>query len=362
MPEPKGEAFRVIHDSAPKNTYRGAVVGCGRMGSTIDDEHIGMPNYPWPWAHAPAMVEARGIDLVAASDSDPAKLEDFKRRWGTSALYTDFREMVEKERPDVVALTTRPDPRAEITIGLAEMGVKAIYATKPMCRTLAEADAMIEACAKHGTILSVACHLNWYSYYTKARQLIADGLIGPLKSVVCHSPASLSNIQSHSLALIRLFVGSPAKWVVGIIDSKEHAASDNDIPGSGTIVHENGVHTILNSRVENVPSSWSIEFIGETGRIISRHAHSQFEIQTPHPVTGGPTTTQLPGPWHPRSSMVDAIEGVCRSIEEGREEICPGEFGREALEIGIAIRESHRRGNVRVDLPLEDRSLRMGNP
>ena len=58
--------------------------------------------------------------------------------------------------------------------------------------------------------------------------------------------------------------------------------------------------------------------------------------------------------------MVEAIEGVCRSIELGREEICPGEFGRESLEIAIALRESHRRGNVRVDLPLKDRGLRMG--
>ena len=60
MAEPKGKAFQTVRDTAPQNTYRGAVVGCGRMGSTIDDEHIGMPHYPWPWAHAPAMIEARG--------------------------------------------------------------------------------------------------------------------------------------------------------------------------------------------------------------------------------------------------------------------------------------------------------------
>ena len=58
--------------------------------------------------------------------------------------------------------------------------------------------------------------------------------------------------------------------------------------------------------------------------------------------------------------MVDAIEGVARSIESGVEEICPGGFGREALEIGIAMRESHRLGGVRLDLPLGDRSLRLG--
>jgi hypothetical protein len=34
-----------------------------------------------------------------------------------------------------------------------------------------------------------------------------------------------------------------------------------------------------------------------------------------------------------------------------------GEDGRQALEIAIALRESHRRGGVKVNLPLEDRKF-----
>ena len=79
---PKAKHFGVVHETKPKHTYRGAVVGCGRMGSTIDDEHIGMPHYPWPWAHAPAMIEARGVDLIAAADVDQAKLDDFQAALG----------------------------------------------------------------------------------------------------------------------------------------------------------------------------------------------------------------------------------------------------------------------------------------
>ena len=356
----KLEAFRFIEGTRPKQTYRGAVIGCGRMGSTIDDEHVGMPHYPWPWAHAPAMIAAEGVELVAAADVDSSKLEDFKRRWGVTALYTDFREMVEKEQPDIISVTTRPGPRAEVTIALAEMAVKAVFATKPMCRSLAEADAMIEACKKSGTILAIACHLNWYGWYTNARKVIADGAIGRLLSMVCHSPSSLSNLQSHTLALLRLFAGAPAKWVFGHMDSDEQAAGDGDLSGSGYIVYENGVRTFMNSRAERSGLGWTLEFIGETGRIISRNAHAQFELWCKHPETGGPIQCQFPNPWHPRSSMVDAIEGVCRSIEAGEEKICPGEFGREALEIAIALRESHRRGGVKVELPLKDRSLRIG--
>ncbi|MDE2706869.1 MAG: Gfo/Idh/MocA family oxidoreductase [Gemmatimonadota bacterium] len=146
MAQPLGEAYKQIEATRPRGSYRGAVVGCGRMGSTIDDEHIGMPHYPWPWAHAPAMIEARGIELIGAADVDRAKLDDFAQRWGVDALYEDYRELVAQEQPDVVAVTTRPDERAEVVIGLAEAGVRAIFATKPMCRTLAEADAMIAAC------------------------------------------------------------------------------------------------------------------------------------------------------------------------------------------------------------------------
>ena len=360
MAQAKGEAFRIIEESKPKRTYRGAVVGCGRMGSTIDDEHIGMPHYPWPWAHAPAMIEARGVDLIAAADVDQAKLDDFKRRWGVEALYTDYQEMMDKERPDIVCVTTRPEPRAAVTVGLAEMGVKAIFATKPMCRTLDEADAMIEACRKHGVIFAIACHLNWYNWYTNARQTIADGAIGKLRSMVCHSTASLSNLQSHTLALFRLFAEAPAKWVFGVMDSDEQAARDSDLSGSGYIVYENGVRALMNTRAETSGLGWTLEFIGERGRIVSRNAHAQFELWSTHPETKGPILCQFPNPWHPRSSMVDAIEGVCRSIEMGEEPICPGEFGREGLEIAIALRKSHRHGNIRVDLPLEDRSLRIG--
>jgi len=362
---PDRPAYQVVEDSRPTGSYRGAVVGCGRMGSTIDDEHVGMPHYPWPWAHAPAMIEASGIELVAGVDVDRAKLEDFGRRWEVDGLYTDIREMVEREKPDIVSVTTRPLERPAVVTALAESGVRAIFATKPLCRSLADADAMIEVCRRRDTILSVACHLNWYAPYRAALELIQGGEIGPLRSIVCNTPMTLSNIGSHSLALIRMFAGAPASWVFGHMDDDEAAAGDHDLSGSGYVCYENGVKAILNSRAP--ARTWSVEFLCERGRIVSREHHAEFELWTQGRALGDTSiryeARQLfPYPWRPRSSMVDAVEGVARSIEAGREDVCPGEFGREALEIAIGLRESHRRGGARVDLPLEDRSLSLGRP
>ncbi|HIC00654.1 TPA: hypothetical protein EYO63_13265 [Candidatus Poribacteria bacterium] len=68
---------------------------------------------------------------------------------------------------------------------------------------------------------------------------------------------------------------------------------------------------------------------------------------------------QFPNPKRPRSSQQAAIEGLIKNLDDGSAPLCPGELGREALEIAIALRESHRRSGEKIELPLEDRSLFM---
>jgi predicted dehydrogenase len=271
--------------------------------------------------------------------------------------------MVAQERPDIVSVTTRPEERPEVVAALAEAGVKAIFATKPICRTLAQADEMIDVCRRNGAILTMACHLNWYGPYTAARELIERGDIGPLRSLVGNTTHTLSNIGSHTLALFRMFAGAPARWVFGDMDDDAAASGDGDLAGSGYVVYESGVRAFLNSRVPS--RTWSLEIHCDRGRIVSRNHHATFELWTEEAKTEDrdlryDVQRMFPYPWRPRSSMVDAIEGVARSVEAGRETVAPGEYGREALEIAIALRESHRRGGARVDLPLEDRSLGLG--
>ncbi len=191
--------------------YRGAVIGCGRIGSTIDDEHVNQPQFRYPWAHAPAIIEAKGVELVTASDLVKEQLADFKRRWGVTALYTDYRQMIAKEQPDIVCVTTRAEERAGVVIGVAEARVKAIYATKPMCRSLAEADAMIDTCRKHGVLLAIACHKNWSPWFSACLQAIKAEEIGAFSSMVCNYSWTLSRGHSHTLALFSLFAGAPAK-------------------------------------------------------------------------------------------------------------------------------------------------------
>ena len=110
--------------------YRAAVIGLGRMGSTFDDEIQRGGSVFTPYCHGPAYHGSQVTDLVAGSDLHDGQRELFGERWGLSGdqLYSDYREMLEKEKPDIVSVCTSARHRAGIVKEVAESGVKAIWA------------------------------------------------------------------------------------------------------------------------------------------------------------------------------------------------------------------------------------------
>tara|TARA_B100001013_G_scaffold281039_1_gene181066 strand:- start:816 stop:1064 length:249 start_codon:yes stop_codon:yes gene_type:complete len=53
------------------------------------------------------------------------------------------------------------------------------------------------------------------------------------------------------------------------------------------------------------------------------------------------------------------VHDILDSVENGGEPKCSGRDGRTALEIAIALRESHRRGGTKIQLPIKDRKLQI---
>ena len=59
----------------------------------------------------------------------------------------------------------------------------------------------------------------------------------------------------------------------------------------------------------------------------------------------------------PASRTLRAVNEIVESLDHGGNTRCTFRDGLIGLEMGMAFWESHRRGNARVDWPLEDRSL-----
>ena len=97
------------------------------MGGTIDEEVRGGPNaLLLPYSHAAGYTACERTTIVAAADVVEKNLERVCSKWNIPERYTDYREMIEKEAPDIVSIATRPGNHAEITTFAAEHGVKGI--------------------------------------------------------------------------------------------------------------------------------------------------------------------------------------------------------------------------------------------
>ena len=127
--------------------------------------------------------ELPGAEVVAAADDDAAGLAKAAGRHELepAAAFADWRKMLAATKPDVVAICMRHiDCHAEMAIAAAEAGARGILMEKPFVPTPAEADAVVAACEKAGTKLSLAFVNRHAGTYAAVRDLIEDGRIGRL--------------------------------------------------------------------------------------------------------------------------------------------------------------------------------------
>ena len=100
--------------------YRVAIIGTGRMGGLIEDE-LPAGNWSKPYGHFSAYAAMPETEVVAVANRGQERLERFAARFGVTSTYLDYREMILKEKPDIVSVTTPSFARAEpIIFGLIE--------------------------------------------------------------------------------------------------------------------------------------------------------------------------------------------------------------------------------------------------
>jgi myo-inositol 2-dehydrogenase/D-chiro-inositol 1-dehydrogenase len=120
--------------------------------------------------------------VTAVASPTPGNAEAFARRHGIRAHYTDWRDMLKDPDVELVSITAPNRMHAPITIAAAQAG-KHVVCEKPLCMTLEEADAMLDACAKAGVLLLYAEELFFTPKYVKAKQMADEGAFGRIHLV-----------------------------------------------------------------------------------------------------------------------------------------------------------------------------------
>lgn len=109
------------------------------------------------------------VNMAAVADKRNITPEEFDLRG--ARLYSDTKEMLDKEKLDAIIVATPPALHLEPTRLAAERGVH-VFCEKPMASTVEDCDAMIEVCRKNNVKLFIA----FKHRYARACRYVKDNL------------------------------------------------------------------------------------------------------------------------------------------------------------------------------------------
>ena len=142
-------------------------VGIGIIGSRFQADCVA----------ASAKIMPDDAEVVAVASPTPGNAEAFARRHGIRGCYSDYRGLLRDSAVEMIWIAAPNRLHAAMTVDAARAG-KHVVCEKPLCLTLEEADAMIDACARAGVLLLYAEELFFAPKYVKAKQMADEGAFG----------------------------------------------------------------------------------------------------------------------------------------------------------------------------------------
>ena len=241
-------------------------------------------------AHMTAYLEHPDrVQLTAVCDIDETLAQEYAKKTGVEAVYTDFEQMLREADIEAVDNCTGHAQHAPLSIAAAEAG-KHVIVEKAMALTVRECRDMVAAADKAGVTLMVAQHLRHSPDAAAVKRYIDEGSLGDILAVRTHLTGGgprggwmsdgnqgggiLLVEQIHHIDLLRYYVGN-VKRVTGVCKSlQERMLNGADDLVVANFEFENGVLGDLygswNTHVALVGREYSI--FGTKGTIQSTPA------------------------------------------------------------------------------------------
>ncbi|UVI32147.1 Gfo/Idh/MocA family protein [Paenibacillus spongiae] len=342
-------------------TYTAAVVGCGGIAR----------------AHAQGYADTGRCEVVACADIFMESAIAFSEQFNVPHVFTDYKEMMEQIRPDLVSVCTHHHLHHSITMELAAYKPKAIYCEKPMALTMAEANEMAAICEENDVMLIIGHQRRYGAQYAAAKELLDQGQIGELHHMECyaHPWTSLLVDGTHSIDLLRYYNNdNPISWVFGQVDASGGSfrfGHPNESASLAMFGFDNGVRATLTtggfSRSRSAYPARDAESLGSyvapSGyhRIVLHGTTGRIEIDGDDVVNGRPIVRIHRGgqeegfkvPFKSVNSIERVVTDLIHTLEDGKPHLLNAQSGRAALEVIVAIFQSAEERKI-VYLPLTE--------
>ncbi len=342
-----------------------ALIGCGR----ISPNHI-------------AAAKANNLEFVGICDINPENMHDKILKFELDPIhtYTDYKQMLENEKPELVAICTESGKHAQIALDCIDVGCNVII-EKPIALSLSDADEIIrrgrekgvKVCANHqnrfnksiqkirdavdkgrfGKMFYGTAHIRWcrdWNYYSRA----------DWRGTWEQDGGALMNQCIHNTDLLRWMMGDEIDTVMGMTDKLNHDYIEAEDLGIALIKFKNGSYGILEGTTDIYPKNLeeTLYLFGEKGTVkaggtsVNRIEEWRFSDQLDDP-------EEVMAQFHENPPNVYGFghtplyEDVIDAIKNNRDPYVTGEDGRRALELVLAVYKSAAEGKP-VKLPLKE--------
>lgn len=344
-----------------------ALIGCGRIATN----------------HIKAAVNNQ-LEIVGVCDIISEKMEEILKKHELDKnldihRYTDYKELIEAEKPDLVSIATESGIHAEIALYCIEKGVHVII-EKPMAMSIDDADKII-ALSEEKNVKVSACHQNRFNVAVQElRKALEAGRFGrishgsihvrwnrnqgyydqaPWRGTWAQDGGALMNQCIHGIDLLRWMMGDEVEEVYGVTRQQFHDYLEAEDIGMAVVKFKNGAIGTIEGTTNVYPKNLeeTLYIFGENGTVkIGGTSTNNIDVWDFADETEADdrnkgleeATSNVYGNGH-TSLFADVVD----AIEKDRKPYVDAVAGRNALEMILSIYKSQKTGRP-VTLPLSD--------
>jgi predicted dehydrogenase len=124
------------------------------------------------WEHLPILKKLPGVQLRAVCSSSGARGKSYALRFGAAYCCSDYQEVLDDPRVDVVLIATRNQHHAAQALAALRAG-KHVFVEKPMALTAEECRDLCTAVEETGKHLTVGFNRRFAPFYRELKNLLA---------------------------------------------------------------------------------------------------------------------------------------------------------------------------------------------
>ena len=257
--------------------YRAAVIGCGYIGSRV--EELAPGNVA---SHAGAYKAATGTELVGVFDADAERAQAAAAHWGTAA-FPSLEALLGEAKPQIVSICSPTEfHAAQAEACLKDEAVVAVLAEKPLAASITEAKSLAALARSLAKPLAVNYSRRFDPGHQQVAREIRDGKLGRIQHVSGWYTKGIRHNGSHMLDLLSWFFGGVASAEVTAV---HHWNDQSDDPGIDADIEysSQGDETGARARIFGCDAAahniFELFILGEAGRMRLSEGGHRIERQ-----------------------------------------------------------------------------------